>query len=183
MIPTSLTHIATGRTVVVALLLWLGAGFVLFQLGPYPELAGMAPGLEPLDERMGYSWTEVEVYLAVLGESGRRLYRVFLVADLGNAILMASAVSLLLTFLTIRLGLERSWFGIAAFIPIAGGALDLLENAMLLVMLGQFPNVTESLAGAASMTTALKLVTGMAGLAAVAVGLIGWAATVIRRRG
>jgi hypothetical protein len=181
-IPTGLTDIATGRTVIVTLLLWLGAGFVLFQLGPYPELGGMASGLEPLDERMGYAWTDVEIYFAVLGDSGRRLYRVFLIADFGNAILMASAVSLLLVFLATRLGLERTWLGIVAFIPIAAGALDLLENTLLLVMLHRFPDIEESLASAASMTTALKLVTGTAAAATVVIGLIAWAVTALRRQ-
>lgn len=182
MIPAGLTQIATGRSVIVALLLWFGAGFVLFQFGPYPELGVMTPGLELLDERMGYTWTDVEIYFAVLGESGRRLYRVFLIADLGNAILMAAAGSLLLAFLTTRSGLERTWFGIVAFIPLAAGTLDLLENTLLLIMLGQFPDIAESLAGAASTTTTVKLWTGMTGVAAVAIGLVGWAVTAAGRR-
>jgi hypothetical protein len=182
MIPAGLTHIATGRAVIVALLLWLGAGFVLFQLGPYAELSDMAPGLAPLDARLGYAWTDMEIYLAVLGESGRRLYRVFLIADLGNAILMASAMSLLLVFLTTRLGLEGSWIGNVAFAPIAAGILDLLENVLLLVMLHRFPDIAESLASAGSTTTALKLLTMMTGMAAVVLGLIGWAVMAARRR-
>lgn len=181
MIPPGLTTIATGRTVIFALLLWLGAGLVLFQLGPYDELTLMAPGLEPLDERMGYAWTDVQVYFAVLGEAGRRLYRVFLVADLGNAILMASAVTLLLVFLTARLGLERTWIGMVAFIPIVSGALDLVENTLLLIMLGRFPDLAESLTGAASTITTLKLVSVLAGATLVVLGIFGWAATMVRR--
>lgn len=53
-------------------MLWLGAGLALFRLGPNAELTGMAPGLESLDERMVSTWIQVETYLAVLGESGRR---------------------------------------------------------------------------------------------------------------
>jgi hypothetical protein len=181
-IHAGLTHIATGRAVIVALLLWLGAAVVLFQFGPYPELDSLAPGLDPLDERFGYAWTDVEIYFAVLGESGRRLYRVFLIADFGNAILMASAVSLLLVFLTAQMGLTGTWFGTVAFIPIAAGTLDLLENALLLAMLHRFPDIAESLAGAGSITTTLKLAAGMTGMAAVAVGLISWAIRAVRQR-
>lgn len=179
--PISLPSLATGRAVVVALLLWLGTGFVLFQLGPYAELRELAPGLAPLDERMGYAWTDVQVYFAILGESGRSLYRLFLIADSGNAILMASAVTLLLAFLTTRLGLGGTRVSLVAFIPVAGGALDLLENALLLVMLDRFPEIAESLAGIASITTASKLVTSLAGAAAVVAGLTGWAVKALRR--
>ncbi len=79
------------------------------------------------------------------------------------------------------LGLERTWFAIVAFIPLAAGTMDLLENTLLLIMLGQFPDISESLAAAASTTTAAKLWTGMIGAAAVAIGLIGWATTALRR--
>jgi len=63
------------------------------------------------------------------------------------------------------LGLERTWFAIVAFIPLAAGT----------------PDISESLAAAASTTTAAKLWTGMIGAAAVAIGLIGWATTALRR--
>ena len=182
MIPSWLRSMATGRAVAFAMILWLAAGVVLFQVGPYPSLNEMTQGLELLDERMGYSWQDAIVYLAVLGESGRRLYHTFLVADLGNAILVASAFTLLLTFLAIKLGLAQRIMTVLVFLPAAVGLLDVLENTLLMAAINQFADVSHPVVRVASWATQGKLVLGFATMTIVVIGILAWAVTTLRAR-
>lgn len=131
---------------------------------------------------MGYAWSDVQIYFAMLGESGRELYRLFIVADFGNAVLMAVGLTLLMAFLLDRLNLGSTWVGLAVYLPALGGSLDIFENVLLLSMLGQFPELGESTARAASAVTSAKLATGVVAVAAIAISLLGWAAVSMRSR-
>ncbi len=182
MIPLWLTALATGRAVVFALIVWLAAGILLFQVGPYPSLIELGQGLDPLDERMGYSWQEAMIYLAVLGESGRGLYRVFLVADMGNALLIAATFTLLFTFLVDKLKLGQSAIALLALLPSVVGVLDLIENTLLMIAIGQFSEVSRTVIGAASWSTQGKLGLGMVAFMTAGVGLLAWSVSTVRAR-
>ena len=182
MIPLWLTQLATGRAALLVLSLWLVVATILFQMDLYQSLVDMTPGLPLLDERWGYSDVDVIAYLAMLGESGRHQYRTFLLADFGNAILMAAALTLLLAFLMQRLGQTQSLIAVLTYLPAIAMVLDWCENIVLLRALGRFPEIDASLSTAGAMFTIGKLTTSLAGIAAVILMLGVWGLAALRRR-
>jgi len=173
-IPSSISNLATGRAVLFALLVWLAAGMALFLFGPYQTVLELAQGLTALDERLGYSWQDAMILFATLGEAGRRAYRTFLIADVGNALLFASAFTLASVFLAGRLGVLHRRIALLASLPGLVGLVDLVENGALFLALFTFPNVSESTIAIASAATSAKLVLGAVTALAVALGLVAW---------
>lgn len=141
MIPNWLQNVATGRTVVVALVLWFGYAILFFALGPYATLrpAGGGPLLE---ETFGYGAAEVQERLHVLGEEGRNSYHTFQLLDELNALLMIIALTLSLAFTLTRLVAARSPLRLLVYLPVLTGAGELLKNSLLLAELSSFPAAT-----------------------------------------
>lgn len=113
-----LVRYGVGALVVFVFLL-----FALFFLPPLFALAGPPPDLWVL----GYRPEQVLSYLEALGEEGRRLYRLFLLADLGFAPLYGIALSGWL-YHRYRSAAYARW-------PLVAAALDLGENLLFLAAL------------------------------------------------
>lgn len=147
---------STGRNVALAVVVWLGAAVYLFNFGPYPALRA-AGGGALLEERFGYSAAQTQSWLAALGPADRALYRRFQYLDLANALLMALALTSLLSYLRQRLFPSRPAWQALAGLPLLVGALELLENLCLLGLLADFPATRSWLVISASWATRLKL--------------------------
>ena len=163
MIPNWLQKMATGRVVVVVLVVWLAYATLFFALGPYAMLQHAAGG-PLLEETFGYGTAEVQEWLDLLGEAGRNNYYTFQLLDGLNALLMSIALTLSLAFTLSRLVSARSPLRLLLYLPVLAGIGDLLENWLLVTALSSFPSeapASEALLGA---VTSAKLVTVFAAL-------------------
>lgn len=163
MITNWLQKFATGRVVVVALVVWLAYATLFFALGRYAMLqhAGGGPLLE---ETFGYGATEVQQWLDVLGEAGRNSYHTFQLLDGLNALLMTIALTLSLAFTLSRLVSERSPLRLLSYLPVLAGVGELLENSLLVAALSSFPSEAPTAGALVGSVTSAKLVTGFVAL-------------------
>ncbi|MDX2042606.1 MAG: hypothetical protein SF097_15400 [Acidobacteriota bacterium] len=165
-----LRKLSTGRNVVLTIIIWLAVSVCLFNFGPYTTLR--ASDGELLEERFGYSAAQVAARLETLGETGRALYRRFQYFDAVNALLTAAALTLLMSYLLMRLFPSRSALWFAAYLPLLIGALELLENSLLLALLRAFPEPLPWVAAIAGWTTRLKLTVSLPLFLLIVVGLL-----------
>ncbi len=163
MIPNWLQRFATGRIVVVALVVWLTYATLFFTLGPYAMLqhAGGGPLLE---ETLGYDATQVQEWLDLLGEAGRNSYHTFQLLDGLNALLMTIALTLSLVFSLSRLVSARSPLRLLFYLPVLAGVGELLENSLLVAALSRFPSEAPSAGALVGSVTSAKLATGFVAL-------------------
>jgi len=115
-------------------LVYLGV-LALVLLPPISRLGGLPPDLW----FFGYAPARVYAFLGALGEGGRALYRLFLLADLGFAPLYGLVLTGWLYDLYRPPGYAR-W-------PLAAALADLAENLLLLSNLGAFNPRAAALAG------------------------------------
>lgn len=161
-IPTWLMRLATGRVVLFALAVWIAYSVLFFALGPYTALHG-ATGGPLLEETFGYGALEVQEWLQTLKEPGRKDYGTFQLLDALNAVLMAVALTLSLAFTLSRLVGKESLLGMLAYLPIAAGMGELIENFMLLAALSSYPEALPA-AGLIGTVTSIKLLVGFSAL-------------------
>lgn len=180
MIPTWLQTFASGRAVVVALTLWLGFAAMFFAFGPYSTLRGVGGG-DLLEERFGYSATEAQEWLRLLGEDRRDTYRGFQLLDGLNAAFMTVALTLSLTFTLSRLLGARNVFRLLIYLPVFAGVSELLENSLLLSMLSTFPSVA-STARFAGPITGVKFVLGFSAMPITMISFLCLGAKALRDR-
>lgn len=119
--------------------------------------------VDMLDARPGYSHAEAAAAIAGYGEL--RLRYVWVSATLDTALPV-----LLVTFLAglihrFRHGREKLAL-LAVWLPVAGGVLDLAENAQIIVLLLEFPDIGAGQVALASACTVAKSVCFAASLAA-----------------
>ena len=110
-----------------------------------------------LDMRPGYGSGEIQVFLSSLGEEGRSLYSRLLQVDL----------LFTLSFISVQNKLFRRLMGDhpvrgAGYIPLVlsclRGGFDTVENALLLLLIRQFPNMDYPLAVLCGPATLLKFI-------------------------
>lgn len=166
-----LQKISTGRNVLLAVVFWLGASVCLFNFGPYSSLRAAGGGDLP-EERFGYSRQQAQFWLDDLRKEGRALYRSFQLFDLANAALMASALTLLLSYVLQQLWPSRSALRVLVYLPLLVGALELLENLLLLGLIAAFPVTTPWMAKSASWVTSLKLAVSSLLFSLIVAGLL-----------
>lgn len=160
MIPQWLQKAATGRNVIAALVLWLGFSVFLFNAGAYKSVQAAAGGAKLLEERFGYTSTQAVEFLQTLGNEGREAYRNFQFFDGLNALIMAVAFTLALTFAASRLLVASNPIRLIAFLPLAAGLCEWAENAALLSMLSSFPSEAPLASSLGSALTRVKFVLG-----------------------
>ena len=170
MIPPWLLNLANGRNVTIAFVLWLAYSLLLFNTGPYPSLQATVDG-PLLEARFGYSQADASEQFRILEEDGRDTYRNFQLLDLLNAVLTATTLTLLLAFALSRLFAAGNPVGLLVFLPILGGILELLENALLLLLVSAFPSEATWASSIASPVTSLKLVISFTALPATLLSL------------
>jgi hypothetical protein len=107
----------------------------------------------PLDLYLTYDITQVHSTFSQLGEKGRMVYALFeRWIDIPYMILYSLVYMTTLYKLTGRRPLYR-WM---LFPPVLIGFFDLMENAGILSMLGQYPVIVESKVQFTSLMTSLK---------------------------
>ncbi len=135
-------------------------------IGPASQLGALTGGLEPPEERVGGSTSEIGVFLEALGEPGRAVYTRALWWDMLNAVLVPAALGLTILWLVQRLPSVWRFLRWLALIPVAVAVADLAENVLLLAAVASFPEAAP--AWAPGVTT-VKLTMGLAAIPIVAV--------------
>lgn len=125
-------------------------------------------GGELLDVRQGYGHDEAMAALAGYGADGRRVYAWS--SATVDTVLPCVLVTLL-AGLVYRFRPTQD-LGILACVPLSVGLLDLAENAQIIGMLVQFPDISARQVAVASATTIAKTFAALAcfGLVAILVG-------------
>jgi hypothetical protein len=160
--------IATGRRVLLALLLLGIGGTVLFRLGPYARIKPFARPY-PLPEETTTAQPELAGFLRHLGHEGRELYADLQWWDMLNPLLVSVAGTLLIAWLIVHAGHQRRIWRFALFLPAIAGTADLAENLLLRAAIVSFPSIPGS-AGLLASVTKVKLLSLMI-LVPVAIGL------------
>ena len=134
---------------------------ILFFVFPNLPIGG-----ELLDEKPGYTYEEAITALNAYGGDGRTVY-------LWTSLLLDTLFPLV--YVTFFAGViyrfsvtEGTWW--LAFLPVFGGAWDLIENIQISSMLVAYPDVTELQVASASLFTSVKHWIGT-GYLVVAVGV------------
>jgi|GEM_PF-1308739 len=183
MTPSSLQRIATGRVAGAAVFAWIALSAAFFALGPYASIKSAGEEASLLEERFGYSAADAHEWLESIGPDGRTAYGTFQLLDVGNALLTAIALTLVLAFSLGRLfGPSRRPL-LLAYLPLAVGFLELVENTCLGLAVSGFPDPQAGVLGVASGVTMLKLSLGFCVFPMTALCLIAvFIAGIVRRR-
>jgi hypothetical protein len=177
-----LRRVATGRTVLLAASVFVAFSVVFFNSGPVPAAADAADA-PLLDNRFAWTREDAQSFLSALGAEGRGLYGLVLTLDAVYALTFAAAGALLLVWISARTLFPTNPLRLVALIPVLAGALDLLENAGIAILLSTFPPVPPSLAAMLGLVTAAKLVLVNLSFALAVLGLAGVFALSVSRRG
>lgn len=126
-----------------------------------------------LDMMIGYSPEKAYEVLDGYGADGRAYYvRKLAVNDtvfpIAYSLLFAATLALLLE----RLTSSDSRLRYLAFLPLAGGVCDLIENVGILSMLLSYPARLEWIAASTSLITAVKLSINMTVMALIVAGIV-----------
>lgn len=158
-------------------------GVVIISVLPmWSEMATAAGGTE-LQERFGYSATEARQALAGIKANAGAAALTFYALDVPNAVLYALGLAAMIAFGLRQLNAGTSVARLDVYLPIAAGAADLAENALLASALLAWPNVPDLLLAAAGVLTTVKLGIGLISqVLAVALVVAGVVAIVWRRR-
>ncbi len=97
-------------------------------------------GIGTLDLQFANSAAHARDTLDLLGPAGRRAYDAFQIIDLLFPLSYALALSGLIW--SLWRGVQRPWVAYLAAIPIAGAALDYLENALVRIALNSYPTTS-----------------------------------------
>ena len=128
---------STGRRVLVALLVLVLGGSILFQMGPYPEVTSAA-GNVSLPEETITDPEALQMFLTELEEGGRKSYLQFQFWDFANPLLIGFFGVLLIGWLTKRSGLVRGRT-ITILIPFITPVSDFCENLVIIGTIVVFP--------------------------------------------
>jgi hypothetical protein len=147
----------SGRSVVLLFLCFLLGAGLIFTLGPAATLQAGWPDVVLLDVTTGYTAEHAQGVMAAYGPEGRSVYRRFLAMDFVFAALFAVGIGSLLVFVVQRLGLGTRAAYVAALPPLLAGALDWVENTLLLVMSGAGPGRIAAITPWSATITSVKM--------------------------
>lgn len=161
-----LTKLATGRWVIVFLLLVVAFNFAL---------RWIYPSFPTLDIQSSYSPEKAYQLLDSYGEAGRQEYLVTeLTVDLVYPILLALLFGPLMLYLFRRVfPADSVWQRLPLLAPLAM-LVDYLENTSIVIMLLNYPRRLDLLARAANLFTVGKFGLGYLELILILLGLLGW---------
>jgi len=164
--------LATGARALMALAaLGLGGTF-LFRLSPYDALKGLLDGASLPEETITPPDRFADV-LDALGPVGRDLYLRFQVWDLLNPILIGVAGAMALGWLLKRSQRETSTWRLVVLLPVVLLVADLLENAVISLVVGAYPG-RAAIGNTLPLVTATKFGAAMATMVAAALLALLW---------
>jgi hypothetical protein len=165
-------RLATGARATAALAaLGLGGTF-LFRLSPYDALKALLNGA-PLPEETITSPDRLAETLEALGAAGRESYLQFQVWDLANPVLFGLAGAMLLGWLVRRCQRTTTSWRLVVLLPFALVIADVLENVVLSVAVGAFPD-RAIVGGVLPLVTAAKFSAALATIIAVVLLALRW---------
>ena len=126
-----LIRLATGRRLLLGILLFVPGSFALFRLGPYAAIEDMVGG-KGLPEESVTSAESLLGFLTELGPEGRTLYSRFQLWDTFNPLLIALLGVLLVGWLLQRARIDSSGWRRLILVPLITPLADLVENGMIL---------------------------------------------------
>ena len=152
-----LRRVTSGRVALVGALFFVAFSIVLFNLGPVPHVVEAADA-PLLDTRFGWDHDDARSFLSALEDEERRLYVLVLLIDMLYALTFAVAGTLVLAWISERLVAPTNPLQWVVLLPVLAGALDLVENAGILILLALYPSVPSALGAALGLLTATKLI-------------------------
>jgi hypothetical protein len=160
----------------IAAVLNVGPPFGIAQLNEITGDAGV------LDE-MSYSAEEGYAVLEAQGEVGRAFYRrLLLTTELAFPLIYRAFNAVLIAYLFSRWTAPTSRLRYLSLLPLVGMAADYCENALVLMMLGAYPERLNGVATLASTATAIKWGSNYVDYALMIVGMIGLIVHAILKR-
>ena len=163
---------ATGARAAVAAAALVFGGIPLFQLSPYASVKSLLGGSSLPEETITSSARLAEV-LGDLGAVGRELYLQFQVWDLLNPVLIGFAGAMLLGWVLKRGRRANSVWRFVVLLPVAALCADLLENVVISIAIGAFPDFG-AIGYALPFVTAAKFGAVVATMASVVLLALMW---------
>ena len=164
--------LATGARSAVALAAFGLGGTLLFRLSPYDAVKALLDGASLPEETITSPDRFAEV-LEALGAAGRESYLRFQVWDLLNPILIGIAGAMLLGWLLKRSQRASSTWRFVVLLPVALLTADLLENLVISIAVGSFPD-RAAMGNALPLVTAVKFGAAIATILAVVLLALMW---------
>lgn len=155
---------------------------VLITLAHLQDVSG---GMPVFDMRpTGYDMEDAQNLLAALGPAGRQYYLWRQIPlDLVYPALFGFSFFLLAIWLGVKLQAFQRSLTVCAYIAVAAAVFDYVENFLIILILRDFPNLSDTLVGAANMATVVKSGLVTVYFMGVVVVLFVWAVQVARRSG
>ena len=144
------------KTVMILAGLSIGYAVALFGLGPYSEIQRSYQGRKLLEESFGYTRVDAATQLTAFGDFYRDLYWKFQVFDYLNGLLIALALTAILSFTLTRLLPQNSVLRLLSLLPLIAGIAEIIENTGLIHLTRSFPEISYTVVSAASFATMLK---------------------------
>jgi hypothetical protein len=148
---------ATWRTILAAVALSVILGVIPLSYA-VARIRAASPDAAPLDMAMSYTPDEAYAMIARYGDDARRYY-IFnaFTFDTVGPVLFNLTFALMITALLRRLTpVESRWRAMAVIVPAVGLSADLVENALLSIVVARFPERADGVAAAANAMTILK---------------------------
>jgi hypothetical protein len=148
---------ATGRRILASIALSVVFGVIPLNYA-VARIRAVSPDAAPLDMAMSYTPDEAYTMIARYGADARHYYvfNAFTFDAVGPA-LFGLTIALMSTALLARLTAPGSLWRAAAVIgPVAGLAVDLVENALLATLVSRFPERLDTVAMLANVATMVK---------------------------
>lgn len=141
--------------------LWMTAAVFIYvlmiqiTLARLQEMSGGSPVFDMMPA--GYDSQFAQNLLTALGAEGRHYYLWRQIPlDLIYPALFGMSFFLLATWLAGKLQAYQRILGLTALVAVAVAVFDYIENIFIILMLRQFPELSDTLVGAASMATLFK---------------------------
>lgn len=149
-----LKRMASGRNVIIFFIVQMIFQVVIVMgTGAQIEKYGGGP---ILDLRLHYSFSEVENFFSVLGDSGKNLYFINQVIDMGFVVVYGLAYTLLLIYLIKKVFGQKSWLQRIKFAPLLLALIDILENLSIFNMIFNYPKISSTIVFISGMLTFVK---------------------------
>jgi hypothetical protein len=173
-IRSRLHRLASGRTILILLGLYLLFTFVVF--APLiQQIKALSGGIGMIDTEYTYTPEKAFQMVAAYGEQGRLLYAAAtLTADLLYPVVYSLFLSLLILFTFGRIFSPGSPLQGLVYLPFLAALADYLENASVVTLLASFPHQPLLVAQAANLFTGLKWGLLLVSLVLALAGLLGW---------
>ncbi len=123
-----------------------------------PRVTYFASEMKPLDLLPGgYGYNYVSGLFSALGPAGRHAYLYYQIpVDLVFPLLFALTCILFTAYLLKKINRYNSKFFYLCFIPVIGGVADYAENFSIIMLLGQYPNISAITVKIANFFTVVK---------------------------